>query len=100
MAIKNGLPPIHPGVFLKEILDELGISQNAFAQAIGVSPMRVSHVIKGTRPVTAEFALLVGKLFSQTPTYWMNLQTSYDLKTAEKALGQKVRQVQPFSQAA
>ena len=100
MTIKNGLPPIHPGVFLKEILDEHGISQNAFAQAIGVSPMRVSHVIKGTRPVTAELALLFGKAFGQTPSYWMNLQTSYDLKTAEKTLVQKVRQVQPLSQAA
>jgi addiction module HigA family antidote len=100
MTIKNGLPPIHPGIFLKEILDDLGISQNAFAQAIGVSPMRVSHVIKGTRPVTAELALLFGKAFGQTPNYWMNLQTSYDLKTAEKTLVQKVRQVQPLSQAA
>jgi len=100
MAIKNGLPPIHPGVFLKEILDELGISQNAFAQAIGVSPMRISHAIKGTRPVTAELALLFGKAFGQTPSYWMNLQTSYDLKIAEKALMQKVRQVQPLSHAA
>lgn len=100
MAIKNGLPPIHPGVFLKEILDELGISQNAFAQAIGVSPMRISHVIKGARPVTAELALLFGKVFSQTPTYWMNLQTSYDLKAAEKALAKRMHQVQPLSQAA
>ena len=100
MATKNGLPPMHPGVFLKEILDELGISQSAFAQAIGVSPMRVSHVINGTRPVTAELALLFGKAFGQTPTHWMNLQTGYDLKIAEKALAQKVRQVQPLSQAA
>ena len=99
MAIKNGLPPIHAGIFLKEILDELEISQNAFAQAIGVSPMRVSHVIKGTRPVTAELALLFGKAFGQTPSYWMNLQTSYDLKTAEKALVKKVRQVQILSRA-
>jgi antitoxin HigA-1 len=100
MALKNGLPPIHPGVFLKEVLDELGIAQNAFAQAIDVSPMRVSHVVKGTRPVTAELALLFGKAFGQTPSYWMNLQTSYDLKIAEKALAQKVRQVQPLSQVA
>ncbi len=100
MAIVNGLPPIHPGVFLKEILDELGISQNAFAQAIGVSPMRISHVVKGSRPVTAELAVLFGKVFGQTPTYWMNLQTSYDLKTAEKNLVQRLRQVQPFSLAA
>ncbi len=100
MAIINGLPPIHPGVFLKETLDQLGLSQNAFAQVIGVSPMRVSHVIKGTRPVTAELALLFGKAFGQTPNYWMNLQTSYDLKTVEKTLVKKVRQVQPLSQAA
>jgi len=100
MATKNGLPPIHPGIFLKEILDELGISQNAFAQAIGVSPMRISHFIRGTRPVTSELALLFGKAFGQTPNYWMNLQTSYDLKTAEKTLLQKVRQVQPLSHAA
>ena len=100
MAIKNGLPPIHPGVFLKEILDELCISQNAFAQAIDVSPMRISHVINGTRPVTAELALLFGKAFEQTPNYWMNLQTNYDLKIAENALARKVRQVRPISQAA
>ena len=100
MAVKNGLPPIHPGVFLKEILDEVGLSQNAFAQAIGVSPMRISHVIKGSRPITAELALLFGKAFNQTPNYWMNLQTSYDLKTAEKALDQKMSQVQPLSLAA
>ena len=100
MAIVNGLPPIHPGVFLKEILDELGMSQNTFAQAIGVSPMRISHVVKGSRPVTAELAVLFGKVFGQTPTYWMSLQTSYDLKTAEKNLVQRLLQVQPLSLAA
>jgi addiction module HigA family antidote len=100
MAVKNGLPPIHPGVFLKEILDELGMSQSAFASAIGISPMRISHVVKGSRPVSAELALLFGKALNQTPTYWMNLQTSYDLKTAEKELAQRVLQVQPLPQAA
>ncbi len=100
MAIVNGLPPIHPGVFLKEILDDLGMSQNTFAHAIGVSPMRISHVINGSRPVTAELAVLFGKVFGQTPTYWMNLQTSYDLKTAEKNLVQRLQHVQPLSLAA
>ena len=100
MAIKNGLPSIHPGVFLKEILDELGMSQNAFAHAIGVSPMRISHVIKGSRPVTAELAVLFGKVFGQTPNYWMNLQTNYDLKIVEKTLAQRMLQVQPLLLAA
>ena len=100
MAIKNGLPPIHPGIFLKEILDELGLSQSTFAHAVGVSPMRISHVINGSRPVTAELAVLFGKVFGQTPTYWMNLQSSYDLKTAEKVMVQRMRQVQPLALAA
>ena len=47
MNIKNGLPPIHPGEFLKEALEELGTSQAGFARAIGVSPMRISHIVKG-----------------------------------------------------
>lgn len=100
MAIKNGLPPIHPGIFLKEILDELGVSQNTFAHAVGVSPMRISHVINGSRPVTAELAMLFGKVFGHTPSYWMNLQTSYDLKTVEKVMVQRMRQVQPLPLAA
>ena len=90
---KNGLPPIHPGEFLREALDELGISQARFAAAIGVSPMRISHVVKGARPVTAELALLFGRAFGQTPQYWLNLQAAFDLKTAEKAIGKRLRGV-------
>jgi addiction module HigA family antidote len=91
--LKNGLPPIHPGEFLREILDELGVSQAQFSRAIGVSPMRVSHVVNGARPVTAELALLFGRAFGQSPQYWLNLQATYDLKTAEAAMGQQLREV-------
>ncbi len=61
MNIKNNLPPVHPGEFLKEILDNLGISQAGFANAIGLSPMIISHIAKGKRPVNAEIALLFGQ---------------------------------------
>src|SRR5438445_12663656 len=84
MAIKNGLPAIHPGKFLREALGELNISQAEFARVIGVSPMRISHVIKGTRPITAELALLFGRAFDQSPQYWLNLQAEYDLNTLQK----------------
>jgi len=90
---KNGLPAIHPGEFLSETLSALNISQAEFARAIGVSPMRVSHVIKGTRPVTAELALLFGRAFDQTPQYWLNLQATYDLKMAETSLGKLLKDV-------
>ena len=64
--INRGLPPIHPGEFLAETLYELGFSQAQFARAIGVSPMRVSHVVNRTRPVTAERALLFGRALGQS----------------------------------
>ena len=90
---KIGLPPIHPGEFLLEILDELEISQAQFARAIGVSPMRISHVVKGTRPVTAELALLFGRALGQSPQYWLNLQATYDLQTAERSIGKQLNAV-------
>ena len=83
--MKNNLPPIHPGEFLRETLDELDLSQAAFATAIGVSPMRISHLIKGTRPVTAELALLIGRAFGQSP--------QYDLKIAEAVMKQALKKV-------
>lgn len=89
MNLENALPPVHPGEFLKEILDELGISQAVFARAVGLSAMRISHVVKGKRPITAEMALLFGKAFGQTPQYWINLQVAYDIKMAEKVIGHK-----------
>lgn len=91
--IKSGLPPIHPGEFLAETLEELGVSQAQFARAIGVSPMRISHVINGTRPVTAELALLFGRALDQSPQYWLNLQAAYDLKAAEVTIHKQLQTV-------
>jgi addiction module HigA family antidote len=90
---KTGLPPIHPGEFLRETLHELGVSQAQFARAIDLSPMRISHVVNGTRPVTAELALLFGRAFGQSPQYWLNLQGAYDLKIAETALGKQLKAI-------
>jgi addiction module HigA family antidote len=90
---KKSLLVIHPGEFLSETLKELGISQAAFARAIGVSAMRVSHVVKGNRPVTAELALLFGRAFDQSPQYWLNLQADHDLKTARAAIGGRLRSI-------
>jgi addiction module HigA family antidote len=95
----KGLPAIHPGEFLAETLEELGFSQAAFARAVGVSPMRISHVIKGARPVTAELALLFGRAFDQSPQYWLNLQADYDLKTAEASIGPRLRAIHSVTHA-
>jgi antitoxin HigA-1 len=96
----SGLAAIHPGEFLVEILAELGVSQAEFARAIGVSAMRVSHVISGARPMTAELALLIGKALGQSPQYWLNLQSAYDLARAHNALGRQLESVRPLPQLA
>jgi antitoxin HigA-1 len=77
----------HPGEFLAEILTERELTQAQFARAIGVSPMRVSHIINGARPVTADLALRFAKAFNQTPQYWLNLQAAHDLAVARKTIG-------------
>ena len=91
--VKNGLPAIHPGEYLAEILDDLGMSQAEFARRIGVSAMRISHVVRGSRPVTAELALLFGRALGQSPQYWMNLQTTFDLKVVETLVGKQLPSV-------
>jgi len=97
---KSAFPSIHPGMFLAEILDELRLSQAEFARTIGESPMRISHVIRGTRPVTAELALLFGKALDQSPEYWLNLQSTYDLETARKTAGRRIKKLKPLASAA
>jgi addiction module HigA family antidote len=69
----------------------------SFARAIGVSAMRVSHVVRGERPVTAELALRFGRAFGQSPQMWLNWQTDYDLKIAERELKASLRKVQPLA---
>jgi addiction module HigA family antidote len=98
-VIKSGLPPIHPGIFLREILEERAVSQARFARAVGVAPMRISHVINGSRPVTAKLALLFSKALGQSPQYWLNLQATYDLKVAEKQIGTRLRAISELEPA-
>lgn len=97
---KERLSPVHPGVYLKELLDELELSQYRLAMELGVPAMRINHVVNGKRPVTAELALRLGRYFGQNPRYWINLQSRYDMDVAEDALAEKVaREVHPLMAA-
>ncbi|MBI3680782.1 MAG: HigA family addiction module antidote protein [Acidobacteria bacterium] len=98
---KARLAPVHPGMYLKELLAELGVSQYRLAQDIGVPAMRISHLVHGKRPVTAELALRLGRYFRQSPRYWLNLQSRYEMDVAEDALGERViREVRPLKAVA
>ena len=72
--------PVHPGKILKEeFLDELGISQVAFAAHINVPVQRVNEIVRGKRGITSETAWLLAQSLDTTPEFWLNLQAIYDL---------------------
>jgi len=92
------IKPVHPGKYLKELIDELKISQYRLAKEVGVPGMRISLLVNGKRPITAEVALRLGRYFGQNPRYWMNLQSRYDMDVAEDALAKRVtREVRPLA---
>ena len=98
---RSRIAAVHPGIYLKELLEELGLSQYRLAQEIRVPAMRISHVVRGKRPVTAELALRLGQYFRQSPRYWLNLQSRYDMDIAEDTMGERVaREVRPFTAVA
>ena len=91
------IKPIHPGKYLKEILDELKLSQYQLAKELHVSAMRVSHIVKGKRPITAELAYRLGYYFSQSPRYWLNLQDRYDMDIVENEMAKRIsREIHPY----
>jgi addiction module HigA family antidote len=95
---KQRIAPVHPGLYLKELLDELKISQYRLAKELGVPAMRINLIVNGKRPITAELALRLGRYFGQNPRYWVNLQSRYDMDVAEDALSEQVaREVRPLT---
>ncbi len=79
--------PVTPGEMLKEeFLEEYGLSQSRLANAIGISPNRVTEIVNNRRRVTADTALRLSLYFGNSPEFWMNLQSHHDLKLARKAL--------------
>ena len=73
---------IHPGEDLTEILEELGITQAQFADALGVTTYRVNRIVNRQSPITPDMAVRIGHAFSQSAEFWMNLQQMYDLEVA------------------
>ena len=84
---RNEFAPVTPGEMLKEeFLTEYGLSQNKLAQAIGISPNRIAEIVNNRRRITADTAVRLALYFGNSPEFWMNLQSRYDLKLAARAL--------------
>lgn len=84
MKPKNGMRPIHPGEVLREeFLLPMDMSANRLAQAIGVPANRISAIVAEERGMTADTALRLAAAFGTSPEFWLNLQQSYELRSAE-----------------
>jgi addiction module HigA family antidote len=75
---------IHPGEKLALELEELGISASELARRLNVPPNRITGILKGQRSVTGDTALRLGHFFGTSPEFWMNLQSLYDLRIAQR----------------
>ena len=89
------VPSTHPGEELLEILNELNISAEAFAQATGMSVDLVNHIVEAQHPITPDIAKRVAKELDMTPESWLHLQLLHD-KDVE---GEATSEVQPTPEA-
>src|SRR5580698_6080589 len=91
------LKPVHPGEILREeFMKPLALSMNKLSLDLRVPLTRIADVVNGRRRITADTALRLARYFRNTPTFWMNLQTRYDLEVAEDELASRVkRDVRP-----
>ena len=99
---KNGMRPVHPGeVLLEDYIKPMGVSVRAVAMALHVPYSRLSEITKGERGVSADTALRLERYFGSEAEGWLNLQSAYDLRTANIAVGKTIaRQIKPLALAA
>ena len=91
------LPPIHPGEQLREeFMIPLGLSSNALARALNVTPARINEIVRERRGITADTALRLARFFNTSHQFWLNLQSNYDVQCAEDAAGRAIARIRPL----
>lgn len=88
---------MHPGEILKlEFMEPLALSVSALSRAIAVPRTRLNDIVLGRRGITADTAMRLGRYFTTTAQFWMNLQTHYELEVAEENYGDRIdREIRP-----
>ena len=89
---------IHPGEHLAEELEELGMSAAALARKLHVPTNRITGVLNGQRAVTGDTALRLAHFFGTSAEFWLNLQSLYELRLAQKKAGKSIRSLPTLKQ--
>ncbi len=86
----------HPGeILFEEFMKPLGMSQNALARALKISPRRINELVHGKRAVSADTDLRLGRYFNLHPGFFLGLQAQYDLMEQRRKLGRKLDEITP-----
>lgn len=92
------LPPVHPGEILREeFLSPANLSAGAVARACGIPRTRIERLIREETSISADTALRLGRYFSTSADFWMNLQIRYDLEGASRSLGRSLDGIKPVT---
>ena len=91
--------PVHPGEVLREdFLRPAGLTANALAKALRVPAPRINDIVRERRGITADTAMRLARYFGGDAQSWLNLQTQYDLRIAERTSARKIdREVTPLT---
>ena len=94
------IDPIHPGeVLMEDFIKGFGVTQHRVAVAIGVPPRRINEIVHGSRGVSADTALRLGRYFGTSAQFWLNLQSQYDLDVAQDGLAEQIEAITPIRAA-
>jgi addiction module HigA family antidote len=87
------IPAIHPGEHLADELRELGMSAAELARQLDVPTNRVTEILNGRRAITGDTALRLAHFFGTTAEFWLNLQSLYELRIAQKKAGNSIKRL-------
>jgi antitoxin HigA-1 len=97
---RRRIRPTHPGEMLREdFLPEYGLTVSSLARSIGVSRQTVSEILRERRGLSPEMALRLGRLFGNSPEFWLNAQRSVDLWDAAQSIEAEVSRIRPLEVA-
>jgi antitoxin HigA-1 len=92
MTANGLLAELHPGrTILEDVVKPLGISVNALAKELHIPATRLNDIVRGRRGVTADTALRLARYLGTTAQFWLNLQSAYQLRVAERSKGSAIR---------
>ena len=94
------MTPIHPGEILREdLMEPYGLSGHALAKILGVPANRITSIVAEKRGITADTSLRLARAFDFSESFWLNLQSRFDLEVAQQAVGRELKKIKRFEPA-